>query len=55
MLTSVFGFSVKYEAWNYQDFLPIYIAGSYDFRTAYIGKNAVLCLLQQRNLQAFWH
>ena len=31
MLTSVFGISIKYEAWNHQDSLPVYIAGSYDF------------------------
>ena len=37
MLTSVFGISIKYEAWNHQDSLPVYIAGSYDFQTAYIG------------------
>lgn len=27
MLTSVFGISIKYEAWNHQDSLPVYIAG----------------------------
>ena len=37
MLTSVFGISIKYEAWNYQNSLPVYIAASYNFRTAYIG------------------
>lgn len=31
MLTSVFGISIKYEAWNQQDSLPVYIAGSYVF------------------------
>ena len=35
MLTSVFGNFYKYEAWNHQDSLPVYIAGSYDFCTAY--------------------
>ena len=25
MLTSVFGISIKYEAWNHQDSLPVYI------------------------------
>ena len=35
MLTSVFGISIKYEAWNHQDSLPVYIAGSYDFHTEY--------------------
>ena len=33
MLTSVFGISIKNEAWNHQDSLPVYIAGSYDFHT----------------------
>ena len=31
MLTSVFGISIKYEAWNQQDSLPVYIAGSMIF------------------------
>ena len=35
MLTSVFGISIKNEAWNHQDSLPVYIAGSYVFYTAY--------------------
>ena len=35
MFTSVFGISIKYEAWNHQDSLPVYIAGSYDFHTVY--------------------
>ena len=30
MLTSVFGISIKYEAWNHQDSLPVYIAGQRD-------------------------
>lgn len=41
MLTNVFGISVKYEAWDHQDSLPVYIAGSYDFRAAYIAKKDV--------------
>lgn len=36
MLESIFGIPIKYEAWNKQSSLPLYIAGSYDFRTAYI-------------------
>ncbi len=43
MLTAVFGISIKYEAWNHQDSLPIYIAGSYDFHTAYIGN--IRCIM----------
>lgn len=50
MITSVFGISIKYEAWNQQDSLPVYIAGSYNFRTAYIEINVVLFLFQQKNL-----
>lgn len=44
MLTSVFGISVKYEAWNRQDYLPLYIAGSYNFRAAYIGNKRCIVL-----------
>ena len=44
MLTSVFGISIKYEAWNHQDSLPVYIAGSYDFQTAYIGNRRCIML-----------
>lgn len=35
MCKNVFGIPVKYETWNKQDFLPLYIAGGYDFRVAY--------------------
>ena len=45
MLTSVFGISIKYEAWNQQDSLPVYIAGSYDFHTAYIGNKRCMILI----------
>ena len=44
MLTSVFGISIKYEAWNYQNSLPVYIAASYNFRTAYIGNKRCIML-----------
>ena len=27
MLTSVFGISIKYEAWNHQDSLPVILQG----------------------------
>ena len=30
MLTSVFGISIKYEAWNHQDSLPVYIGEHQD-------------------------
>ena len=51
MLTSIFGISVKYEAWNHQDSLPIYIAGSYDFHTAYIGNRRCIMLTPTEELQ----
>ena len=44
MFTSVFGISIKYEAWNHQDSLPVHIAGSYDFQTAYIGNRRCIML-----------
>ena len=50
MLTSVFGISMKYEAWNHQDSLPVYIAGSYDFHTAYIGNRRCIMLTPTEEL-----
>lgn len=44
MYTSVFGISIKYEAWNCSDSLPLYIAGSYDFYAAYIGNKRCIVL-----------
>ena len=43
MFTSVFGISIKYETWNHQDSLPVYIAGSYDFH--YIKLTSIFLLL----------
>ena len=50
MLTDVFGLPIKYEAWNHQDSLPVYIAGSYDFRTAYIGGKRCIMLIPTEEL-----
>ena len=50
MLTNVFGISIKYEAWNHQDSLPVYIAGSYDFQTAYIGNRRCIMLTPTEEL-----
>lgn len=36
MSTNLFGIRVKYEEWDKKDSLPLYIAGSYTFCTAYI-------------------
>ena len=51
MLTSVFGLSIKYEAWNHQASLPVYIAGSYDFHTAYIGNRRCIIDVYKRQVQ----
>ena len=50
MFTSVFGIPIKYEAWNHQDSLPVYIAGSYDFHTAYIGNRRCIMLAPTEEL-----
>ena len=50
MLTSVFGISIRYEAWNRQESLPVYIAGSYDFYTAYIGNKRCIILIPTEEL-----
>lgn len=36
MLTSVFGLPIKYEKWDKESSIPLYIAGGYEFYTAYI-------------------
>ena len=36
MCTEVFGIQIRYEVWNKQESLPLYISGNYDFQTAYI-------------------
>lgn len=38
MLENIFGFPIKYEAWNKQNSLPLYIANAYDFCGIVIGK-----------------
>lgn len=50
MFTSVFGLSIKYEAWNLQSSLPIYITESYDFYTAYIGNKRCIMLAPTEEL-----
>ena len=50
ILTSVFGISIKYEAGNHQDSLPGYIAGSYDFHTAYSGNRRCIMLAPTEEL-----
>ena len=50
MRTSVFGISITYEAWNKQNSLPLYIAGSYDFHTAYIADKRCIMLTPTEEL-----
>ena len=50
MLTSVFGISIKYVAWNHQNSLPVYIAESYEFHTAYIGNRHCIMLAPAEEL-----
>ena len=44
MRKNVFGIPIRYETWNKQDSLPLYIAGSYDFRIAYIDEKRCLTI-----------
>lgn len=44
MRENVFGIPIRYETWNKQDSLPLYIAGSYDFRIAYIDEKRCLTI-----------
>ena len=50
MITDIFGISVKYETWNHQDDLPVYISGSYAFRTAYIADRRCIILTPTEEL-----
>ncbi len=43
LLTKLFGMQVKFENWNKKDFLPLYIADSYDFQLALI--NGIHCIV----------
>lgn len=43
ILTDIFGIQAKYESWNKQGALPMYIAGSYDFAVAIL--NGCRCIV----------
>lgn len=43
ILVDIFGVQVKYESWNKQGVLPMYIAGSYDFSVAIL--NGCRCIV----------
>lgn len=44
MPASVFGIPIRYEIWSNQSALPVYIAGSYVFRNAYIADKRCIML-----------
>lgn len=50
MLESIFGIPIKYETWNKKGSIPLYIAGSYDFRTAYISDKRCIMMKPKEEL-----
>ena len=50
MLESIFGIPIKYEIWNKKSSMPLYIAGSYDFRTAYISDKRCIMMKPKEEL-----
>ena len=44
MHANIFGLPVKYEAWNREESLPVYITGYYDFQAAIIDTNKCIIL-----------
>lgn len=44
MLTEVFGIPIKYEQWNKENALPLYLTGSYDFQVAMIDTQKCIML-----------
>lgn len=50
MRTDIFGFPVKYEVWNKQNALPLYLAGSYDFKTVYIANKRCIMMTPTEEL-----
>ncbi|MDO5044946.1 MAG: MarR family transcriptional regulator [Coriobacteriia bacterium] len=50
MHENLFGFPVKYEAWNKQGSLPLYIANGYDFHGIVIGKKFCIAIKPRDDL-----
>ena len=50
MLTNVFGIPVKYERWNKESSLPLYITESYDFQVATIDTQKCIMLTLKEEL-----
>ncbi len=45
MVTNIFGIPIKYEQWNKENSLPLYISGSYDFQVAVIDTQKCIMLI----------
>lgn len=50
MLTNVFGLPVRYDVWDKQGALPLYISGNYQFRVAYIMEKRCIMLKPEAEL-----
>lgn len=44
MLSNIFGIPIKYEQWNKEDSLPLYLADSYDFQVAMVDTKRCIML-----------
>lgn len=52
MITDIFGIPIKYENWNKENSLPLYIVGSYDFKAAIIDTQRCIMLIVKEELAA---
>lgn len=52
MRESIFGIPVRYGTWNGQNALPLYIAGSYEFRTAHMADKRCIIIRPVEELAA---
>lgn len=52
MITDIFGIPIKYEKWNKENSLPLYIVGSYDFKAAIIDTQRCIMLIVKEELAA---
>ena len=50
MLSNIFGIQIKYEQWNKEDSLPLYLTDSYDFQVASIDTQRCIMLTAKDEL-----
>ena len=50
MPDNILGIPVRYESWDKQNRIPLYIVGGYDFRTAYISDMRCIMLKPKEEL-----